>query len=175
MAVGFLVALVIAFVWSGFYNVAANDPHWGVTVQLVEKLRDRSITVRSKAIVVPTSKLEDAKLVERGFRHYHATCRLCHGAPGYSRNEFAKGLNPHPPDLVVETVQKRKTAEQYWIIKNGIKMTGMPAFDKTHDDDEIWEITVFLRRLPSLQSKEYNAMVKASTMHDGGEVPHHHK
>lgn len=156
--VGILIVLVAAFVWSGAYNVSARVPHWGVTYWLLERVRDRSIVARSKGIV--TISLKEPKLIEDGFYHYHAMCRLCHSAPGYFRDEFAQGLYPSPPSLTSGHIQQnRNDAELYWIIKNGLKMTGMPAFGPTHDENEFWGLVAFLRRLPILQTDEYNAMI----------------
>jgi mono/diheme cytochrome c family protein len=170
----FLSASLAAFVWLGIYDVAASGSHWGITVWIIEKVRDRSIAVRSKAI--PTPPLDDPKLVAEGFGHYHALCRLCHSAPCYSQVEIAKGLNPEPPDLVSdEEVKWRGDAQLYWVIKNGIKMTGMPAFGPTHSEYELWGIVAFIKRLPNLKAEEYNAMVKAAIFPEGGDISHHHR
>lgn len=100
--------------------------------------------------------------------------RSCHNAPGYSRTEIAKGLNPNPPDFTSKDVKMRKETELYWIIKNGIKMTGMPAFGPTHSEDELWGIVVFIKGLPSLKPEEYQAMLKAAGL-DKEKEDHHHK
>jgi mono/diheme cytochrome c family protein len=169
---GLLIAAVAAFVWSGRYNVAATVPHWGITHWVLGKVRERSIAVHSKSITPPS--LDNPKLVDSGFREYHPMCRLCHGAPGYSRTEIAKGLYPAPPDLTSRDVLKRlNDTEIYWVIRNGIKMTGMPAFGKTHSEDELWAIVAFVKRLPDLKPDEYSAMVKATRLHDT--QPHHHQ
>ena len=156
----FLIVLIAAFVWSGSYNIAANVPHWGITHWFLEKVREQSITTHSGGITVPP--LKDPKPVDIGFKNYHAMCRLCHNAPGYSRTEIAKGLNPNPPDFASKDVKMRSEAQLYWIVKNGIKMTGMPAFGPTHSEDELWGIVVFVKGLPSLKPEEYNAMVKTA-------------
>lgn len=102
--------------------------------------------------------------------------RLCHSAPGYSRTEIAQGLYPLPPDLTKEEFLKRRNnAELYWVIKNGIKMTGMPAFGPTHSEEELWGIVVFLKRLPNLKPEEYKAMVKAAGLDKEKEDHHSHK
>jgi mono/diheme cytochrome c family protein len=165
---------VAAFLWSGTYNVAANVPHWTITHWFLEQVKDRSISAHSKGITVPP--LKEPKLLERGFNHYHPMCRLCHGAPGFDRNEFAKGLYPSTPDLTSGNVQREwNDAELYWIIKNGLKLTGMPAFGVTHGNDELWGMVAFLRDLPNLQAKEYVAMVDAAEEHQGEKsLDHHH-
>ena len=167
-----LIVAVAAFLWSGSYNVAATVPHWRVTHWVLGKVRDQSIAAHSKGIIVPS--LNNPKLVEAGFKDYHEMCRLCHGAPGYSRTEIAKGLYPSPPDMTKEEFAKAaNSAELYWVIKNGIKMTGMPAFGPTHKEDDLWGIVAFLRHLPSLKPKEYNAMVKAAGLQREREDDHH--
>ena len=149
----------VAFVWSGIYNVAANAPHWGVTFWILGEARERSVSVHSKGILPPP--LTGQKLVDIGFPHYHAACRLCHGAPGYSPFAFAQGLYPKPPVLTSQDVQRElDDREIYWVVKNGLKMTGMPSFGARYKDEEIWGIVTFLRRLPNMASEEYSGMVK---------------
>lgn len=171
LVIVFSIVVVTAFVWSGAYNVAATVPHWKITHWFLGKVRDRSISAHSRGIIVPS--LKDPKLLDIGLSNYHAMCRLCHGAPGYPHTEIAKGLNPAPPELASETVKKCRDAELYWIIKNGIKMTGMPAFGSTHSEDELCGTVVFVKRLPTLKSEEYATMVRAAGLHKEREDDHH--
>ena len=170
---GFLIAAGAVLMWSGSYNVGATVPHRDITHWFLGKVRERSISAHSRGIVVPSIK--DPKLVDIGFKNYHAMCRLCHGAPGYSQTEIAKGLYPPPPDLTKqESVRDRNDAQFYWVIKNGIKMTGMAAFGPTHEEQELWGIVSFLRKLPGLKPEEYKAMVKAAGLHGEREDDHPH-
>ena len=149
-----------AYVWTGSYDISAVTPHRGITLKVLQTVRDRAIIARSKGIGMPPA-LTDSKRAEEGLRHYHPMCRLCHGAPGYEREEFARGLYPGAPDLASEKIQQGwNDAELYWIVKNGLKMTGMPSFGVTHDDEEIWGLVAFLRRLAALQPSEYRALVE---------------
>jgi mono/diheme cytochrome c family protein len=159
-AICLIVAGIAVFVWTGTYNVAATEPHWSATVWFLNEVRERSISVRSRGIIPPS--LRDQRLVEIGFRHYHEMCRLCHGAPGVPAEEFAKGLNPKPPNLTSKDVQELSRSELYWVVKNGIKMTGMPAFGVTHTEEELWAMVAFAKCLPDLKPEEYEAMVKAA-------------
>ena len=147
------------FVWSGIYNVGADVPHWKSTFLLLEAVRERSIAVHSEGIKAPP--LNHGELVDAGFPHFHDMCRLCHGAPGYPREEFAEGLYPSPPDLKSRDVQDENDDRAlYWIVKNGLKMTGMPSFGKTHTEKQLWGIVAVVRRLPILDPKEYQDMVE---------------
>jgi mono/diheme cytochrome c family protein len=162
-----LFAAAALYIWSGSYNVASTAPHWDITIKLLKETRYRSIAYHSKGIRSPS--LTDPRLIPIGFDHYHAMCRLCHGAPGYAQTEIALGLNPPPPELTSEVVQRLKTAELYWIIKNGIKMTGMPAFGPTYDEEELWAMVAFIRLLPKLNPGEYKVMIRQSGEHPGEE------
>lgn len=112
--------------------------------------------------VVPS--LNDPKMEEAGSHHFQGTCRFCHGAPGIARVEFAQGLYPSPPDLgSADLFQDMNDAEIFWIIKNGLKMTGMPYFGGIHSDQEILDIVAFIHRMSTLQPEQYKAMVKEAT------------
>ncbi|HLW74694.1 MAG TPA: cytochrome c, partial [Gammaproteobacteria bacterium] len=119
-----------------------------------------SIHARLDAITVPV--LTDPVMVEQGFDHYHEMCEGCHLAPGIEDSELRSGLNPQPP-LLYKTVPHSSPAELFWTVKNGIKMTGMPAWGVTHDDAKIWAIVAFLEQLPKMTPEQYQAMAKNSS------------
>jgi mono/diheme cytochrome c family protein len=165
---GFILAMVViiggiaGFVFSGIYNFSARVSHWSLTLDILEEARDQSISYHSKGIVVPS--LNDPKMEEAGSHHFQGTCRFCHGAPGIARVEFAQGLYPSPPDLgSADLFQDMNDAEIFWIIKNGLKMTGMPYFGGIHSDQEILDIVAFIHRMSTLQPEQYKAMVKEAT------------
>ena len=160
----------IVFVWSGVYNIAANVPHWGITKWALEETRERSIAVHSKGIKIPTQT--DQRLLNIGFQHYNAMCRLCHNAPGYTRTEISRGLYPLPPDFSAIETKLPGDAQLFWIAKNGIKMTGMPAFGSTHSEEELWGIVHFVKNLSNMQRDEYDVLVKAVTARQ--DTGHHH-
>ncbi|MBW2147605.1 MAG: cytochrome c [Deltaproteobacteria bacterium] len=107
-------------------------------------------------------------------RHYIAMCRVCHGAPGYALSEIAQGLYPEPPTLTSKDVQELTDAQLYWIMKNGIKMTGMPAFGKTHQEEDLLGMLALVRRLPTIQHEDYDAMLEAAGQRGGGQERDHH-
>jgi len=169
-----IVLILIAgalFVWSGVYNVAANVPHWDATSAVLEIARERSIDNHSDGISPPL--LDDPKLLESGFHHFHPMCRLCHGSPGFQRREFAMGMYPSPPDLTTDHIVEEFTdAQLYWIVNNGLKMTGMPAFGPTHSEDELWGLVAVLKKLPQMTPEEYRA--KVDTHKQGEQMGGHH-
>jgi mono/diheme cytochrome c family protein len=162
-----LVVGALLFAWSGIYNIAATKPHWGITLSFIEMFRDRSISVRSDGI--DAADLDDAKLMEDAFIHYHEMCRLCHGAPDYQSEEFAKGLYPQPPNMITGSIQgERSEAEIYWILKHGIKMTGMPAFGPTHSDSELYGLVALTMEIPQRSPEEYRQQVRKMDSEGGG-------
>lgn len=168
-----LVVLAVLFLFSGFYNVAAVQPHSPATRWLLATIRDQSVARHSQTIQPPS--LSDSQLVQAGFREYHAMCFGCHSAPGHELSEIAQGLNPPPPKLDADEIQAYSDAELYWVVKNGVRMTGMPAFGPTHEEKELWSIVAFLRQLPGTTPQEYKAMVEAAGLGESGEPAQHHE
>jgi mono/diheme cytochrome c family protein len=159
----------ILFAWSGIYNIAATEPHWDVTTSFIQALRDRSIASRSSDIHPP--ELDDPQYRKAAFSHYHGMCRLCHGAPGYPPNEFARGLYPGPPDMISGGIQKvRSEADIYWVVKHGLKMTGMPAFGSTHKEEELWGLVALARAMPGMSPEHYTQGIEvAGSVREMGE------
>ena len=170
------VVVVLAlggYVWSGSYNVAADDPHTGPVYAVLETVRDRSIATRASRLQVP-GDLQDPARITQGAGNYNAMCMGCHLAPGMAATEMSRGLYPAPPDLSKETVE---SAAAFWVIKHGIKASGMPAWGKNMSDEYIWNMAAFLQELPKLSPEQFQAMVASSGGHDhgGGETePHGH-
>jgi mono/diheme cytochrome c family protein len=150
---------VLIFAHSGIYNVSAMHKHSSMVRYLLGITMDNSVRVRAKDIVAPS--LDDPALVRLGFHHYDEMCEVCHGAPGTPRSEISAGLNPRPPDLS-KSAEELSPAELYWVTKNGIKMTGMPAFGVTHDEHELWAITAFILKLPRMSFAQYQDMKNAA-------------
>jgi len=150
-------AVLIGYVYSGFYDVAASEPDNAAMRWLLVTVRDRSIARRAGDIKVPP--LDDPKLVEEGFEHYHEMCTGCHLAPGMESSETRQGLNPQPP-VLAKLVPHSSPARMFWVIKNGVKMSGMPAWGTSHSDEMIWAMVAFLQKLPDMTPAEYQAMEK---------------
>jgi len=157
----------LGFIYSGIYNVAATDPHWDITRWAMETVRMRSIRTHAAGIHAPPG-LGDPTKLPMGVEHFAAHCAVCHGAPGVPKGDIAHGLYPQPPDLAA-AAERYSDAELFWILKHGIKMSGMPAWSE-HSDAELWATVAFLKKLPRMSEQDYAALVIAS-MAQGG---HHH-
>jgi len=154
-----------AVIYAGMYDVAATAPHWRVTAWSLETARTRSIKAQAAGIVVPPGLDDPAKLLI-GVGHYAAHCAVCHGAPGVPKGDIGRGLYPEPPELA-KTASLYSPAELFWIVKYGIKMTGMPAWGD-HSDDELWATVAFVEKLPGMSEQDYAGLVMASMAHGGG-------
>jgi mono/diheme cytochrome c family protein len=161
-----MLVLVVAgalAIYLGAYSVAADIPHTQPVYWLLETARERSIQVHAKGIVVP-SDLADPKRIASGAGQYAEMCASCHLAPGMKRTEIARGLYPRAPEL------RRGTGiapeEEFWVVKHGLKMTGMPAWGVTHNDALLWDVIAFLQKLPELTAEQYQAMIKSAPTHD---------
>ena len=154
-----LLAGSIIFIYSGQYNVSAINEETGITKWVLNTTMDNSVAHYSKNISVPD--LNDSLMIKEGFEHYNEMCVSCHGASGKEETELSRGLNPPPPYLV-EHAKEMDPRELFWITKNGIKMTGMPAWGKTHSDEKIWEIVAFMKKLPDISAEQYEKMESES-------------
>lgn len=159
-------------IWSGLINVGADDPHLESVHTLLKTARERSIAVRAADIPVPD--LDDPELIRRGAGNYHSMCIGCHLAPGMADTELSQNLYPRPPNLV-RIGANGNPSTAFWIIKHGIKATGMPAWGKSMGDEHIWGMVAFLQQLPSLDPVQYRALVASSDghSHGGGETGMH--
>jgi mono/diheme cytochrome c family protein len=158
--IGIIAYFVVAY--TGAYAVGADVPHWGVTRHAIDFLRERTIERRAAGIKPPP--LDDPALVKEGAEHYAEMCTGCHLAPGMTSSELREGLYPRPPNL---TRFAPDPAESFWIIKHGLKLTAMPAWGKSHDDQKIWAMVAFLQKQPKMSAGEYRALTaNAAGMED---------
>lgn len=146
----------ILFAWSGLYSVAATKGHF-VGFEIFLEFGMRS-SVRTHAMGIETpANLDDPALIERGAGHFQGACTPCHGGPGQQSSAVVTVTTPHPPDLA-RSVPTWESHELFWIVKHGLKYTGMPGWPTQRRDDEIWSMVAFLRNLPTLDTESYNAL-----------------
>ena len=144
------------YAYSGTYPVGADEPHAGPTFWLLATVRDRGVAAQSRS-VTPPPDLESPQRMSIGAGQYATMCSNCHLAPGYESGETWEGLYPRPPRLAQGT--DLTPAEVFWVVKHGLKFSGMPAWGKSHSDDEIWDLTAFVLRLSRLTPAQYKDIV----------------
>lgn len=150
-----------ALFWYGAYDISATDQHLAPTYWLVDLGMRRAVVQRAKWIAVPP--LDDAEQVALGAARFRQHCVQCHGAPGVAPELFALGMTPAPANLAY-TARAWRPAELFWAIKQGIKMTGMPAWEFRMPEEDLWATVAFLKRLPLLSVEEYHALRAPPTL-----------
>jgi mono/diheme cytochrome c family protein len=152
-----LIIIGLIVMYSGMVNVGVTESHSGLTKWVFSTTMERSVKSRAGDIDVPD--LSSEEMIKEGAEHYMRMCQGCHGFPGRDRLGRAKRLEPAPPHLYEkEETEEWSPAEQFWITKHGIMMTGMPAWGTTHSDEDIWHIVAFLRKLPEMSPEEYQQL-----------------
>lgn len=159
------VTAIVGFAFSGIYDVSASSSHSSVVTWLLSTTSHASIERQAKDIEVPN--LDDDALALAGVNDFNGMCAGCHGAPGQTPEAMGQGLNPPPPDLA-ESAAEMSPAELFWVTKHGIKMTGMPAWGATHNDDAIWPVVAFMTKLPELDASSYQDLLE-----NAGDMGHH--
>ena len=138
----------------GLFAADAFTPHNPIVARIAHGTFARA--VRHKAGDAAPPRLGPAG-VQAGFRRYEQDCVMCHGAPGVSRAPWVSGMNPTPPYLM--NMRRRWTpAQLHWIIANGAKMTGMPAWRVSRSDAQIWELTAFVEAMSQMSAADYARM-----------------
>ena len=165
--------VVVGYVWSGSYDIGADSAHTRPVYSMLETLRERSIATRAGRLQ-PPANLNDMALIRQGAGNYDAMCTGCHLGPGIEPTELSRGLYPAPPNL--SKAGEFVPSHHFWVIKHGIKASGMPAWGKSMGDEYIWGIVAFLQQLPKLDAARYRALVASSGghSHGGGESDEHH-
>jgi len=149
----------IGLIYSGYINVGANVSHSILSNWLLTTAMHKSVKRHAQSLTIKEPELGDHAFILVGAENYDAMCAACHTPPGKSISPLTKGLNPTPPDLQ-ESAEHMTAKELFWVTKNGIRMTGMPAWGLTHNDEEIWSVVAFIQTLPNLGPNEYKRMVE---------------
>lgn len=147
------------FVYSGVYDIGADVPHTKPVFWLIDQFRDRAVAAHAQGVKAPAD-LASPNRITVGAGLYAGLCTGCHLAPGLSKTDLSRGLYPKPPQLAYGT--DLSPAQEFWIVKHGLKLTGMPAWGRTHSDDEIWDLVAFLRKMPDFDAERYQAAVKGA-------------
>ncbi len=161
LCVAFLVVLAafLSVVFTGVYHVGATDRHTKPVEWILRTTMKQSVRYHARDIQVPdTVNLLDPLYARQFYGHYRGACQTCHGAPGQKPDPWMI-LYPEAPDLTrKEVVGQWSDAELFWILKHGIKDTGMMALGPTHPEDAIWGVTALVRQLPAMSAEAYEAM-----------------
>lgn len=160
---------LLAFIYFGIYDVAATRQHTPVVYWAFMTGLRESIRAHAAREAPQPPDLADTQRLARGLVLYDRHCLQCHGAPGVAPTAIGLGMTPPPSNLVLPG-RDRSARELYWTVSNGIKMTGMPAWEYRLMEDERWAVVAFLKKLPTLSPAEYRAQrARLASAHDSRE------
>lgn len=159
LAAGLLGVVVLM---SGIANLAASTPHPEGWARLLHYAFQRSTAHHAAGIATPAD-LGSPAMIAKGAAYYGTACAHCHGGPGLGQNPVALSMRPRPQYLVRE-VSAFSAPELFWIVKHGVKYSGMPAYPAQDRDDEAWSIVSFLRALPKMTTAQYRALAYGDSL-----------
>lgn len=153
VAGGALATAVYSF---GLVNIGASGGHtWATTLFLHTAMRN-SVWFQSLNVQAPDD-LSRPDRIRLGAGAYESGCAPCHGSPAQDRGAVPLNMVPRPPDLAGR-IDEWTPEELFWIVRNGVMMTGMPAWPSPVREDEVWAVTAFLLEYPSLTPEAYRAL-----------------
>jgi mono/diheme cytochrome c family protein len=167
-ALAIVVAIGCAvYFFGGFYSVAGTTEDPAAVSWVLTHVRTASID--RHAGDTPPASLNDAATVQAGAKAFATLgCVNCHGAPGVKWQKFSEGLHPDPPDLK-DVAGELSPGQLFWVIKNGINMTGMPSFEQAGaNDEDIWSIVAFVKKLPGVSEDDYKTWTASSEPTNAG-------
>ncbi|MDO1584575.1 c-type cytochrome [Rhizobium oryzicola] len=148
------------FIYSGLFDYRATSPHFAVVTWALHQTYQSAMEARTDDIAIPAN-LETNERVLAGAALYQQHCALCHSAPGTKLDPIGAGIYPEAPNLLKAT-RKNRPNQVYYVAKYGIKMTGMPAFGNSFDDDSLWAIAAFLHKDKGISATDYATLTKAA-------------
>lgn len=165
-----LMLIVGLAMWSHGFDSRAEPSNMESSIAM--KLHDSSTPSRYEKMTNPLTA-RGVDLIEAG-GHYEEHCAACHGDDGGGTPKFHGLMYPRPTDLRSEDTQEMSDGELYWVIKNGIRWSGMPAFGKPGDEDEhVWKMVAYVRHLTKLTpAEEQQVLEKTGEPMDHGESTH---
>ena len=167
---GRLILLILAVVFGLLAAAAVSILHDGLSAKAQPSALETAIARTARKMAAPSSAhnqknpVADSPAVQREARlHFADHCAICHGNDGSGDTMIGRGLYPKPPDLRANVTQNLSDGDIFWIIENGVRLTGMPAFSggSEHGDaDSSWKLVHFIRHLPALSAEEKLEMEK---------------
>jgi mono/diheme cytochrome c family protein len=157
-----ILLLVLVLVFAGYLVArqglsARAEPPWIEDV-VAGQIVSMSIPAKAKSAVNPLANQADAW--RTGGRHFEEECAVCHGDDGRGKSEIGRNMYPKAPDMTGDT-QEMSDGELFYIIQNGVRYTGMPAWEEDHTPAEGWQLVSFIRHLPKLTPEEIQELKSA--------------
>jgi mono/diheme cytochrome c family protein len=150
--------MVITFIWIGSRGISARAQPGRVETVIARTMRRLAIPRGDRHRQNPVARSPD--VIAEGMAHYADHCAACHANDGSGETEMGLGLYPKPPDMRLPATQSLTDGELFYIIENGVRLTGMPAWGTgPHKDEEsTWHLVHFIRELPRLTAQKIEEM-----------------
>ena len=157
VTVGVIVVLgalgAAGVLFSGLFNVAATVADSPPLRWMFVTVREGSIKYHARDIQAPP--VADAAHLANGFKIYREDCVMCHTPAGREPTPMALGFNPQAPSFEENDMT---VAQLFWVAKNGIRFTGMPAWGPSRSDQDLWDAVGFVMTLPKMSAADYDAL-----------------
>jgi len=165
---GNVLLLALAIVLGLFAAGAGSMMHDGMSARAQPSALEAAIAGVVRRMAMPGAMkntrspvANSPEALRDGMLHFADHCTICHGNDGSGDTMMGHGMYPKPPDLRAEETQKKTDGEIFWIIENGVRLTGMPGFGGEHSDAaDSWKLVQFIRHLPALTAEERVEMEK---------------
>ena len=170
-----IIAVIVAFVYVGRGGLAANREPGRLERSLASRLVRMSIPADVERQQSPFRG--DAEMWRQARDHYLDHCAACHGRSGKGDTEIGQNMYPRVPDLTSAKVQARTDGALFYVIQNGVRWTGMPAWKEEHSTDDTWKLVAFIRKAPTLTEADLRTEEPVATSGEGhkpGTPPHKH-
>lgn len=141
-----LVVVLMVIALMRFNLTALHEP--GRAETWVANLAKRYFIYRASRHGIPPRPQDTKASIESGSSYYGLNCGVCHAVDGRSQQPPGQLMNPRATDLTSKQVQSYSDQELFWIIQNGIRFTGMPAYGNVENPDHIWDLVNYVRSLP---------------------------
>jgi mono/diheme cytochrome c family protein len=145
-AISVLVVVLVVIALMRFKLTAQREP--GPAETRLANLFKRYFIYRASRHGIPPRPQDTKASIERGGSHYGLDCSVCHADDGRSQRLLGQWMYPRASDLTSNQVQRYSDQELFWIIQNGIRFTGMPAFGDVETPDHVWDLVNYVRTLP---------------------------
>jgi mono/diheme cytochrome c family protein len=154
----FVVAAIVQGVVLIRHGFSARDAPSALETYVARTMR--RLAVPSGASNQKNPFTANSEGLEEARAHFADHCAICHANNGSGNTEIGQNLYPKAPDMRLPQTQQMTDGEIYYIIHNGIRLTGMPAWGTEQKDDDSWKLVLFIRHLPQLTPEEEEEMKK---------------
>ena len=166
LAIGLILGGLVLYIRGHGFS-AREQPTWMETI-MARNARKIATPPGAKNLMNPRQQ-QTAEMIGEADEHFVEHCGMCHGIDGRGDTTIGKNLYPQVPDMSVADTQQLSDGEIYYIVSNGVRLTGMPAWGAEDKPEAIWDLVSLIRRLPKLSPEELQLLQKAAR-EAGGEL-----